>query len=206
MRADFNSIRRIGIDLAALTGPAGGPGPVGLLNTTGLALVTPNGTAFADGGKPLIYTDVTKFETLVAAANADSDDMGWMVTPEIRGQLRTTPKFTNSTGTLLSEPIWREGPRDPGGLEIGPLGYKAGVTNQLPKNGTASGVTGSILHTAIFGDWSQLVLADWGVVEVIYDPYTQAASGAIVLTMRSLHDVGIRHIAAFAASTTVAIS
>jgi hypothetical protein len=50
------------------------------------------------------------------------------------------------------------------------------------------------------------VLADWGAVEVIYDPYTQAGNGAIVLTMRSLHDVAVRHIAAFAGSLTVAIA
>jgi hypothetical protein len=80
------------------------------------------------------------------------------------------------------------------------------VTNQLPQNGTLTGYSGPGLHTAIFGDWSQLILADWGVVEVIYDPYTQAGNGADVLTMRSLHDVGIRHIAAFVAATKVATS
>ncbi len=69
------------------------------------------------------------------------------------------------------------------------MGYMAGITNQLPKNLTHAGVTGSVLHASIFGDWSQMIFADWGAVEVIYDPYTQAGNGAIVLTMRSLHDM-----------------
>lgn len=202
LRADFNRIRSLALDAAALTGPTGGPGPVGLLNAVGLATITPTGTTQTSGGKALSYLDYISFETAVAAANADAATSGWMLTPEVRGQAKGTPKFAAG----LAEPIWREGPKDPSGLEDGPLGYKAGVTNQLPKNGTASGVTGSVLHTGIFGDWSQLVFADWGAVEVIYDPYTQAGSGAIVLTMRSLHDNALRHVAAFAASTKIAVS
>lgn len=206
VRADFNRIRSLGIDYAAINGASGGPAPLGLLNATGLATVTPTGTALASGGHPLTYLDCISFETLIAVANADTATSGWMLTPEVRGLLKGTPKFTNSTGTLIAEPIWKEGPKDPNGLEDGPLGYKAGVTNQLPKNLTATGVTGSVLHAGVFGDWSQMVLADWGAVEVIFDPYTQAGNGAIVLTMRSLHDVAIRHIVAFAASLKIAVS
>jgi len=202
MRADFNKIRSLALDYAALNGPTGGPGPLGLFNATGLALITPSGTAFSDGGKPLTYADWIKFETTVAAADADVATSGWIVTPGIRGQAKGTPKFAAG----LAEPIWREGVHDPSGLEEGPLGYKAGVTNQLLQNLAGSGVTGNILHQMMFGDFSQLVLADWGAVEVIYDPYTQAGSGAIVLTMRSLHDIAVRHIAAFCGSVTVAIS
>ncbi len=206
MRADFNKIRNLGIDYAAINGPVGGPGPLGLLNATGLATITPSGATMPSGGKFLSYVDCTAFETSVAAADADVATSGWMLTPEVRGGLKTTPKFTNTTGTLVAEPIWKEGPKDPNGLEDGPLGYKAGVTNQLPKNLTHAGVTGNVLHAGIFGDWSQMILADWGVVEVIFDPYTQAGSGAIVLTMRSMHDVALRHIVAFAASLQIAVS
>jgi hypothetical protein len=201
MRGDFNAVRARGIDTASLVGPLGGPGPVGLMNATGLALITPTGATMASGGKGLSYADYIAFETATAAANADVASSGWMLTPEVRGQAKGTQKFAGSN----AEPIWKEGPKDPAGLEDGPLGYKAGVTNQLPKNGTNAGVTGAVLHTGIFGDWSQLLLADWGVVEVIFDPYTQAGAGAIVLTMRSLHDTAVRHIAAFAASNKIAV-
>jgi hypothetical protein len=206
MRLDFNRIRALGIDEASINGPVGGPGPLGVLNATGLATITPTGATMPSGGKALCYADVVDFETTIAEANADSATMGWMLTPATRGLLKLTPKFTNSTGTLIAEPIWKEGPKDPLGLEEGPLGYKAGVTNQMPQNLTAAGVTGNVLHAGIFADWGQMVLCDWGVVEVIYDPYTQAGSGAFVLTMRSMHDVAIRHIAAFCASLKIAVN
>jgi HK97 family phage major capsid protein len=204
MRADFNKIRNLALDYASINGNGSGS-PTGILHTGSLATITPTGTALTSTGNPLTYLDLISFETTVAAADADAATSGWMFTPGVRGLLKGTPKFTNSTGTLISEPIWKEGSHDPSGLEEGPLGYKAGVTNQLPQN-LSSGGASSCLHAAIFGDFSQMVFADWGAVEVVYDPYTQAGSGAIVLTMRSLHDIAIRHIAAFAATLKAAVN
>lgn len=202
-RADQDKVIMLALDLAALSGPTGGANPVGLMNITGLTLLSPSGTAFADGGKPLTWADILAFESTVAAANADVTTSGFMFTPEVRAQLRNTAKFPSG----YAIPVWGDGPRDPLGIDIeGPAGYRAAVTNQLAKNGTKAGVTGSILHNAVFGDWSQLIVADWGAREVVVDPYTQAASGAIVVTQRALHDVACRHIAAFAANPYIAIS
>ncbi|MGA7887616.1 MAG: phage major capsid protein [Acidobacteriaceae bacterium] len=208
-RADQDKIILLALDLAAIEGSGTSGQPTGLMNITGLTLLSPNGTAFTDGGQPLVFTDVLAFEKTVAAANADVATCGFMFTPEVRAQLKATPKYAVTSGgttVAVAEMIWPDSAKDPLGLEQGPLGYKAGVTNQLPKNGTKGGVTGSILHTAIFGDWSQLILADWGAREIVVDPYTQAASGAIVVTQRSLHDIACRHIVAFAANPYIAIS
>jgi len=202
MRADFNKVRALALDYASINGPLGGPGPTGLLNVTGLPPVTTTGTTLGSGGKAHSWADIVGYESLVAAADADAATSGWMFTPEVRAALKSTPMFAAG----YAQPIWMPGKRSPDGLEEGPMGYMAGITNQLPKNLTHAGVTGSVLHASIFGDWSQMIFADWGAVEVIYDPYTQAGNGAIVLTMRSLHDIAIRHIAAFAASLVVAVS
>lgn len=213
-RADMAKVRMLGLDLASISGTGSGNGqPQGLLGTSGLTFINPSGTAFVssgadDGAQPLNFADILKFESLPAAADADVSTSGWMFTPEVRAQLKNTPKFAAG----LAIPVWADGVKDPDGLEVGPLGYKAGVTNQLPKTGAkvgsypAADYTANALHTAIFGDWSQMIFADWGAVEVVVDPYTQAGNGAIVVTQRSLHDIAIRHIAAFCASKTIAIS
>ena len=201
-RFDQDVVIKLALDLAAISGP-GGASPLGLMNLTGLTLLSPSGTAFGDGGKPLTWADILAFESTVAAANADVATSGFMFTPEVRAQLKETPKFASG----YAIPIWDDGPKDPMGIDTqGPAGYRAAVTNQLAKNGTKSGVTGSILHNAIFGDWSQVIVADWGAREVVVDPYTQAASGAIVVTQRALHDVACRHVAAFVANPYIAIS
>ncbi len=202
-RADQDKVIQLALDLAALSGASGGASPVGLMNISGLTLLSPTGVAFADGGQPLTWADILKFESTVAAANADAATSGWMFTPEVRAQLKATPKFASG----YAIPIWGDGIKDPLGIEPnGPAGYRAAVTNQLAKNGTKSGVTGSILHNAIFGDWSQMLIADWGAQEVVVDPYTQAASGAIVVTQRAMYDIACRHIAAFVANPNIAIS
>lgn len=202
-RADQDKVIMLALDLAAISGTGSNAQPTGLMSTTGLTLLTPSGTAFGDGGQPLTWADILKFESTVAAANADVATSGFMFTPEVRAALKATPKFASG----YAIPIWDDGPKDPLGIDLqGPAGYRAAITNQLAKNGTHAGVTGSILHNAIFGDWSQLIVADWGARELVLDPYTQAANGAIVVTQRSLHDIGIRHIAAFVANPNIAIS
>ena len=199
--ADMNQIRNLGIDEAALTGPAAGPGPTGVLNTTGVQIVTPSGTVSVyTTAHMLSYADVLNFETLVAEANADAATSAWMTTPGIRSALKSTQMFPGA----YSAPIWQGTNRDPLGLDDGPLGYRAGVTTQLPSNGTVTGYSGPGLHTGIFGDWSKIVICGWGATEAIYDPYTQAASGVTVMTIRSLHDVLVRHAVAFAAATNIA--
>jgi len=216
-RADMAKVRLLGLDLASISGTGSSNGqPQGLLGTTGLTFINPTGTKFAtsgadDGAQPLTFTDILSFESNVAAANADVATSGWMFTPEVRAQLKNTLKFP-SAAIAQGGPIWGDNAKDPDGLEVGPLGYKAGVTNQLPKTGAkvasypAADYTANALHTAIFGDFSQMIFADWGAVEVVVDPYTQAGNGAIVVTQRSLHDIAIRHILAFCASKTIGIS
>ena len=202
-RADQDTIINIALDLAAMSGSGAAGQPLGLMNTTGLTLLTPSGSAYGDGGKPLTWLDILNFEMTPAQANADVANSAFMFTPEVRAQLKNTPKFSSG----LAIPIWDDGPKDPFGIDTeGPAGYRAAVTNQLAKNGTKAGVTGSILHNAIFGDWSQLIVADWGAREIVVDPYTQAAAGAVVVTQRQLNDIAIRHIAAFVANPYIAIS
>lgn len=184
------------IDSATLLAAVGGA-PNGLFGQTGLALITTNGAVLSTGKAPS-YQDILNFEAVVAEANADVSTMGWLCTPQTRALLKGTPMFPAG----YAMPIWAGGQRDPSGLEDGPLGYKAGVTNQVPKNFG----TGTDLHALVLGDWSQVVVADWGASELIVDPYTQAASGAFVVTERTLSDVEFRHIAAFAVSETVAVS
>jgi len=193
---DRNKVLALAIDLAAIVA-GGAPAPVGLLGQSGLALITSSGATLTTG-KMLGWTDITNFESVVAAANADVATMGWLVTPQVRGLLKATPMFPSG----YAAPIWNSVTRDPSGLEDGPLGYKAGVTNQLPKNFG----TGTNLHAAVLGDWSQCIVADWGASELIVDPYTQAANGVYVITERALLDVEFRHVQAFAVCETVAVS
>ena len=44
-----------------------------------------------------------------------------------------------------------------------------------------------------FGSWSDVLVGQWGGLEMIVDPYTQAASGMLVITARLLADIAVRN-------------
>jgi hypothetical protein len=50
----------------------------------------------------------------------------------------------------------------------------------------------------VYGDTSKIFVADYGMVEVIIDKYTQAAAGKVIITVNKLADVALKNPAAFA--------
>ena len=54
------------------------------------------------------------------------------------------------------------------------LGYRALVSTQVPSN-LEKGASGTTLSAMIFGNWSQLIIANWGGVDIIIDEITRAS-------------------------------
>ncbi len=207
LEADQEEQVMLSIDYAAIQGTgAANNQPLGILNTTGIASIVSSGATLTSGGKALCYQDVVNFEKALAVANADSANMGWMLTPEVKALMLTTPKIGTTFPSFLYPD--QNGPRDPNGIEQGPLSYKCGITNQLPKNLNYDFVAGTAvanLHAAIFGDFSTVVVGDWGTMDVIIDPYTQAGQGQYIITRNGLFDVELRHPQRLAACLTCAV-
>jgi hypothetical protein len=77
-------------------------------------------------------------------------------------------------------PLWE------GNLWNGQMaGFPAMSSNQM-----ASG-------TMLFGDWSQVVVGEWGVLEVEVNPYANFQAGIIGIRALVSMDVGLRYAAAF---------
>ncbi len=116
------------------------------------------------------WADIIAMETTAAAANLDVATAAYVTTPTIRGTLKGTEKATNYPVYL-----WDNNQMN---------GYKAMVTNQI----TAGHL--------FFGDYSQVVLGEWGGVELVYNPYTY--DGAIMQVSAYLTmDVVVRYALAF---------
>jgi hypothetical protein len=45
----------------------------------------------------------------------------------------------------------------------------------------------------IFGNWSELVIAQWGGIDLLVDPFSRSKEALIVLTIHSWYDMGVRH-------------
>jgi HK97 family phage major capsid protein len=178
LREDLALIFAIGFDTAAMIGTGASNQPKGIINQSGV-----NTVAIGTNGGGLTYGFIVSAQTALEVANVPITMPGMAATPGTKGWLRNHAKLANTVGL----PIWADD------NTVG--GWAAKSTMSLPQNGTKG--TGINLHTAIFGAWNNLVLAEWGALELIADPYTQAGKGNVVLTGMMLVDVAVRYAQAF---------
>lgn len=158
------------IDLGAIQGSGVANQPTGIVNQTGV-----NTQVVNPAGQPT-WAEVVGFETAVAADNALRGSLGWALTSTIVGYLKTTEKAA-STGRFIMD---NEGGMF-GGTNNTLNGYPVGVQNAL--------TAGSM----IFGNWAELLIGMWGVLDLRPDPYTEAGSDALIIRAFQDIDIALRH-------------
>lgn len=162
---DLQKALALSIDLAALEGSGAAGQPTGLRNQTGVLTST-----VAAPGAPT-WTEIVEFETDVAAANADVENMAWITRAEVRGSMKTTLKAAGVSGYIME------------GNEVN--GYRAEISQQAAANGI------------YFGDWSQILVGMWGALDLLVDPYSNSLSGTVRVVALQSADVAVRHPEAF---------
>lgn len=170
---DLAAVLGLALDVAVLRG-TGTTQPLGIIETGGIGGVT-----IGTGG--IDYEDILEFQTDAAGANALSGNSGYVSTPTIAALLKRKARFNNS-----DTPIWQGNVLD-GNIE----GLRAMSSNQMS--------TGQLL----FGDFSQVVIAEWGVLEVEANPYANFAVGIVGVRAFLTADVGVRYPAAFSLGTGI---
>lgn len=185
VREDLAAAAAAAVDLAAINGSGASGEPLGILQTTGIGLVD----IAANGGAPT-WQHIVQLETEVAVDNADVGQLAYMTNARVRGKLKTTPKEAGQATY-----IWADVQQEPG---VGMVnGYRAYTTNQVPANLTKG--TGTGLSAIIFGNWRDLLIGEWGALEVIVNPYSLDTTGKVRITVFKSVDVAVRHAESFAA-------
>lgn len=182
---DLSAALALEIDRVAIHGLGSSNQPLGIVGMSGIGSVA-IGT---NGGAPVWGTTVD-LETALAAVNADTGAMGYLTNTKVRGTLKKTLESTVAGATW----IWNK--------DNTINGYKAHATNQVSSTltkGTSAGVCSAI----IFGVWSELLILEWGALEILTDPYTLAAQGLIRVIGTELIDINVRHKQSFAACLDV---
>lgn len=180
VRSDLATVLALAIDLAAINGTGANNQPTGILNTSGIGDV-----AGGTNGLAPTWAHLVELETDVAVANADVGSLGYLTNAKVRGKLKQT--FTNSTYGEL--PVWA-------GDMVN--GYRAAVSNQVASNltkGTSSGVCSAIL----FGNWADLIIGQWGSLDLMVDPYSGSTSGTVRVVALQDVDIAIRNAVSFSA-------
>lgn len=127
------------------------------------------------------YTKLLDFQVDLAAANVIPVRGGYVTTSAVAAILAGLPRFSSTDTPLWDGNLW----------DATMAGFPAMSSEQM-----ASG-------TMLFGDWSELVIAEWGVLEIAVDPTANFAAGIIGIRAMYSVDVGVRRAAAFSYSSSV---
>lgn len=168
----------LAIDLAAIQGSGASNQPRGIVNQSGV--LTQLVTGWATTPAPT-WAQIVGFESQVDASDALDGQLGWITTPALVGTCKTTAKATNQA-IFLMDSDRRSG--------VAPV---AGSMNGYDVR-RRSGLTAP---TLIFGNFSDVLIGMWGVLDVMADTATKAKSGGLVLRVFQDVDVAVRHAESF---------
>lgn len=181
LRDDITRNFAVKIDEVAIEG-GGANEPTGILGTNGIGSV-----AMGSNGGAITYAKLVDLEREVAIDNALTGRLSYLTNPKVVGAMRKTARQTsgvegnfilNDTNTLLGYPVVST----------------TNVPSDLTK-GTSSGVCSAV----IFGNFNELLVAMWGGLDILVDPYSGSAAGTTRIAMFQDIDVAVRHAESFAA-------
>lgn len=174
---DMAAINALEVDRAAIHGLGSSNQPRGVYNQSGIGSVTFGGA--------ITFAKAVDMETAITGVNADVGTMAYLTTPNVKGTAKKTLEFSAAGATA----IWKDD-------EIN--GYRAAASNQVSKTlGSGSD------HGILFGVWSQLLIGEWGALEIITDPYAKKKQGMIEVTSYLSVDTAVRHAASFCKGATL---
>lgn len=172
---EINAVIANALDTAGINGTGSGQ-PTGILNASGT-----NSVVGGTNGAVPTWAHIVDMESAVFIENANSARMNYLINPGTRGKLKQTVHAANASNYLM-------------GTDNMINGYSVGVSTLVPSTltkGTASGVC----QAGIFGDFSQLIIGQWGFYDL--DVFKDAQVGNVNITVNSFFDVLVRQPKAF---------
>jgi HK97 family phage major capsid protein len=169
------------LDTALVNGPTGGNSPVGILNFTGVNVVS-----LGTSGGPMTYGALVAMVAAVMADNGRDGNSGFVLNSNGFAALALTPY---QEGGLEGNFILK-----PGDTRI--WGHPFRVTNRMPSDlaETTTGLSGMIFSS----NWASAIMATWGGVGILFDPYTQALVNKLRIVVNTYADIDIEHPEEFA--------
>lgn len=175
------------MDSRGINGSGSGQ-PYGILNTVGVGSY-----AMGTNGADLDWNVVVGLETLIAQIDADVGRLGYLTNTKVRGKAKRTQIFSGTSG----EPIWsRFNPNTP--LNE----YSVGVSNNVPSN-LVKGTSGAVCSALAFGNFADAIMAQWGGLEFLVNPYSKDTEGIVRINCWTFYDFLVRRAESFAVSKDI---
>lgn len=163
----------LAVDVGVLRGSNASGQPQGIVGTNGVGSFS---------GTNLAATGVLDAIADVGAANALNPGCGFVTTHAVAALLMARPELP-STGT---ERLWKGNP-----IEGSVFGFQAMASGQMSS------------ATALFGWWPSVILAEWGVLELMVNPFSDFTRGLTAVRGWYTCDVGVRYPGAFSYASSI---
>lgn len=186
VRRDLATVLGLEKDRAAINGSGSGSEPRGILNTSGIGDVAGG----ANGAAPT-WPNIVELWSDLAVANAAFGNLAILTNAKAVGKCMGTVKAANTADFIISNFPDGEGFTDAWGLRVG-------VSNQVPSN-LVKGASGAVCSALISGNWSDLIIGEWGALDLMVDPYTGSTSGTVRVVALQDTDIVPRHPESFSA-------
>ncbi|WP_158292336.1 phage major capsid protein [Paracraurococcus ruber] len=184
LRRDLTEQIGIAVDAAAMAGSGTGAEPRGILNTPNVRSLAFNSTATAAN----LATDIAAVIATPPSLNVISNTLGWAMNPRV-------PAFLTALRDANSNRVY------PNVAVAGLEGYPVATTTSLP---TTNGDTKA---NGIFGNWSDLFIGMWGVMDLTANPYGDAFKrGGVEIRAMLDCDVSVRYPESFVRTMNMPIS
>ena len=189
VRNDLVISQSLALEAAGIKGASTWDGPLGILNTSGIGSVV-----IGTNGGALTWAAIVALETAVANANAaDVNNLAYLTNSRVRGAAKGIVRDSGS-GLFL----WGSGYGQSGGDALPMNGYRAYVTNAVP-NTNVKGNSGAVCSSLIFGNWSDLMIGQWGGLVITANPYALDLAGQVRVSINAYYDIAVRNAQSFAA-------
>ena len=167
------------LDAAIFNGSGSSGQPLGILADTNIGSVEGG-----EHGAAISYANVVALETAVGNANGLFGRLASVTNSKVAGAMKSTAKESGYPSYIMEDGRAN--------------GFEVHVTNAIPSNLTKGSASG-ICSAMIFGNFEEVLVPQWGGLDMIVDPYSSKAKGVVEVTAIAYHDVCVRRPGCFAA-------
>jgi HK97 family phage major capsid protein len=177
----------------AINGSGSGGQPTGILNDAGVNNLDISASTDVDS---LTWSDIINLVKLVEEDNGilNGNAAGFLSSPGVRAKLASTSRVASTDSVMLLNDPWNN-----------LYGYPAAFTSNVPTN-LDPGDGGNDASALIFGDFSQLIIAQFGAPSIMVDPYTNSTAGTVRMVLHAELDVALRNAVSFGITDEVSVA
>ena len=122
----------------------------------------------------------------VGVDNAEAGRLAYITNSKVIAKMRQTSKVSSTDSVMLLNEENRV------------FGYPILESNNVPGDLT-KGSSSGVCSAMVFGNFADLLIGEFGPLDILIDPYTNADTGYVRVAGHYFVDVAVRHAESFAA-------